>query len=100
MSSSPQEYQKLTNEKLLSIHTLGALKAAGYQSKTVKQELRNNLITKLKAKEPVFAGIHGYEETVIPDMQRAILSMHDINLLGLRGQAKTRIAPTNGGIVR
>ncbi|HEY8935022.1 MAG TPA: magnesium chelatase [Cyclobacteriaceae bacterium] len=74
------------------IKTLGQLKAAGYKSKTIKEELRANLIQKLKNKENVFAGIWGYEETVIPDLERAILAGHDVNLLGLRGQAKTRLA--------
>ncbi|MBC8109784.1 MAG: magnesium chelatase, partial [Verrucomicrobia bacterium] len=85
-------YKKLTADKLLSIKNIAGLKAAGYESKSIKQELRDNLIAKLKANEEVFPGIWGYEETVIPDMERAILSMHHINLLGLRGQAKTRIA--------
>jgi magnesium chelatase subunit I len=75
-----------------SIKTLGELKRAGYKSKTIKEELRENLIRKLKVKENVFEGIWGYEETVIPDLERAILAGHDINLLGLRGQAKTRLA--------
>ncbi|MCC5921624.1 MAG: sigma 54-interacting transcriptional regulator [Cyclobacteriaceae bacterium] len=74
------------------ITTLGKLKASGYQPKSIKEELRQNLITKLKKKEDVFPGIYGYEDTVVPDIQRAILSQHNINLLGLRGQAKTRIA--------
>jgi magnesium chelatase subunit I len=74
------------------IYTLGELKATGYQPKTIKDELRDNLIVKLKNKEKVFEGIWGYEDTVIPDVERAILSQHHINLLGLRGQAKTRIA--------
>src|SRR6478609_9201103 len=74
------------------IKTLGQLKAAGYQSKSIKKELRDNLIQRLKNKEQVFEGIWGYEETVVPDMERAILAGHDINLLGLRGQAKTRLA--------
>lgn len=74
------------------IATLGQLKASGYKSKTIKEELRQNLIVKLQKQESVFAGIWGYEETVIPDMERAILAGHDINLLGLRGQAKTRLA--------
>ncbi|RAU83617.1 sigma 54-interacting transcriptional regulator [Pontibacter arcticus] len=85
-------YKDIPAEKLLQIKTLGQLKAVGYQPQTVKQELRQNLIQKLQNKEEIFPGIWGYEETVIPDMQRAILSMHHINLLGLRGQAKTRIA--------
>lgn len=75
-----------------SINTLGQLKASGYKPRSIKQELRDNLIQKLKNKETVFPGIWGYEETVIPEVEKAILSMHHINLLGLRGQAKTRIA--------
>ena len=85
-------YSSLKSKELVKIKTLGELKAAGYQSKSIKQELRDNLIEKIKAKETVFPGIWGYEDTVIPDVERAILSMHHINLLGLRGQAKTRIA--------
>ena len=72
--------------------TLGELKSTGYTSRSVKQELRENLIKKLKAKEEVFPGIIGFDDTVLPDIQRAILSRHSILLLGLRGQAKTRIA--------
>jgi len=75
-----------------TLHTLGELKKVGYQSRSIKDELRGNLIEKLKTKSPIFAGIIGYEETVIPQLTTAILSKHDINLLGLRGQAKTRIA--------
>lgn len=74
------------------IKTLGELKKAGYQSKSVKEELRDNLIDKMKKKETVFPGIYGYEDTVIPNLERAILSQHNINLLGLRGQAKTKLA--------
>jgi magnesium chelatase subunit I len=74
------------------IKTLAQLKSAGYKFKTIKDELRVNLIAKLRKKESVFEGIWGYEETVIPDLERAILAGHDINLLGLRGQAKTRLA--------
>ncbi|HYG20414.1 MAG TPA: magnesium chelatase [Ohtaekwangia sp.] len=75
-----------------NIKTLGELKRSGYTSRSIKTELRENLIARLKKKETVFAGIWGYEETVIPDIERAILAGHDINLLGLRGQAKTRLA--------
>ena len=74
------------------ITTLGALKKQGYVSKRIKVELRDNLIEKLKEKAPLFEGIIGYEDTVIPQLIHAILSQHNINLLGLRGQAKTRIA--------
>src|SRR5258706_1350994 len=75
-----------------NIDTLGHLKVSGYKFKTIKDELRLNLIEKLKNKENVFEGIWGYEETVIPDLERAILAGHDVNFLGLRGQAKTRLA--------
>ncbi len=78
--------------KIENISTLGALKKSGYTSRSIKDELRDNLIEKIKRKEPIFTGIHGYENTVIPELQRAILSRHNINLLGLRGQAKTRLA--------
>jgi magnesium chelatase subunit I len=74
------------------LKTLGDLKASGYQSKSIKEELRQNLITKLKSKESTFPGIVGYEDTVIPDVERALLSRHNILFLGLRGQAKTRMA--------
>lgn len=86
------DYQKMTSKDLLKIKTLGQLKASGYSPKPIKEELRDNLILKIKQKENVFEGIWGYEDTVIPDIERAILSRHNINLLGLRGQAKTRIA--------
>ena len=75
-----------------NIHKLGALKAAGYQTKSVKDELRDNLIDKIKKGEDAFTGVWGYEDSVIPELERAILSRHNINLLGLRGQAKTRLA--------
>ncbi|WNH07907.1 magnesium chelatase [Thalassobellus suaedae] len=78
--------------KIENINTLGALKNAGYQSKSIKDELRDNLIQKIKNKETTFEGVHGYENTVIPELERPILSRHNINLLGLRGQAKTRLA--------
>ncbi len=73
------------------IKTLGQLKESGWTSVSIKDELRNNLLKKIKAKEPVFPGILGYEKTVIPQIQNAILARHDLILLGLRGQAKTRM---------
>lgn len=82
-----QDFSSLTK-----IKTLGELKKSAYRPKTVKDELRENLIQKMKSGANIFTGILGYEETVIPDIQRAILSRHNIILLGLRGQAKTRIA--------
>jgi magnesium chelatase subunit I len=75
-----------------NISTFGELKASGYTQKSIKDELRQNLILKLRAGENPFPHIFGYDHTVIPELQRAILSKHNINLLGLRGQAKTRIA--------
>jgi len=72
--------------------TLGELKKEGYVPKSIKQELRDNLIDHLQNKKPVFKGIYGFDDTVIPDMERAILSKHNILLLGLRGQAKTKLA--------
>ena len=74
------------------ITTLGQLKKSGYKSRSVKDELRENLIKQLQKGEGGFEGIVGFEDTVIPDLQTAILSRHNILLLGLRGQAKTRIA--------
>ncbi|WP_292946451.1 magnesium chelatase [Olleya sp. UBA1516] len=78
--------------EIKNIKTLGELKKAGYKSKSIKDELRDNLIEKIKSKTTVFEGVHGYENTVIPELERAILSRHNINFLGLRGQAKTRLA--------
>src|SRR6186713_2705725 len=75
-----------------NINTLGQLKNSGYKSKTIKEEIRQNLIGKLERKEETFPGIIGYEDSVIPDTERAILSRHNILFLGLRGQAKTRMA--------
>lgn len=74
------------------IKTLGELKASGYKSRSIKEEIRANLLTRLGAHEPTFTGIVGYEDTVIPDVERALLSRHNILFLGLRGQAKTRMA--------
>src|SRR5262245_15984607 len=71
--------------------TFGDLKASGYRVISVKDEMRKNLIRKLKSGEPLFPGIIGYEETVFPQIQNAILSRHDLLFLGLRGQAKTRM---------
>lgn len=85
-------YADLTADEKLAITTLGQLKSVGYQPQSIKDELRTNLILSIQAGDQVFEGIWGYEDTVIPDIERAILSRHNINLLGLRGQAKTRIA--------
>lgn len=80
------------NKTALDINTFGALKASGYQNRPVKDEVRHNLITFIREQHNPFSGIIGYEDTVIPDVERALLSRHNILFLGLRGQAKTRMA--------
>lgn len=74
------------------INTIRELKESGYQPRSIKEEVRQNLIKKLQNNEETFTGIIGYEDTVIPDVERALLSKHNILFLGLRGQAKTRMA--------
>ena len=78
--------------EVTTLKTLGELKQSGYTSRSIKVELRENLIAHLKNRTTPFTGVIGYENTVLPELERAILSMHNINLLGLRGQAKTRLA--------
>ena len=68
--------------KIENIKTLGQLKASGYQSKSIKDEVRDNLITKIKSGDNSYEGILGFEDTVIPDLERALLSRHNILLLG------------------
>lgn len=75
-----------------SIATLGALKASGYQFKSVAEELKHNLLLAISNNQHVFEGVLDYEDTVIPELKRAILAKHHINFLGMRGQAKTRMA--------
>ncbi|MCA8940774.1 MAG: magnesium chelatase, partial [Planctomycetes bacterium] len=74
-----------------TIRTLGELRQSDYHSRSVRDEIRNNLMRKLANKEPLFEGIVGYDDTVIPQFINALLSRHNILLLGLRGQAKTRL---------
>jgi magnesium chelatase subunit I len=76
---------------MTAIHTLGELRSSGYRVRSVKDEMRANLLEKISRGEETFPGIHGYERTVIPAIHNAILARHDIILLGLRGQAKTRM---------
>ncbi len=92
MTMNQTEKNELTDYMDTTINTLGALKTSGYLTKSIKEELRDNLIIALKKGHPTFPNIHGYDQTVIPQLERAILSKHNINLLGLRGQGKTRIA--------
>ena len=86
------EKNELTNTMNTTLKTIGDLKKAKYVTKSIKTELRDNLIQALQAGEKTFQGMHGYEQSVIPQLERAILSKHNINLLGLRGQGKTKIA--------
>jgi magnesium chelatase subunit I len=79
--------------------TVGELRSSGYEVRTVRDEMRLNLIAKLRANEPLFEGIVGYEESVVPQIQNAILSGQDIVMLGERGQAKTRIARSLVGLL-
>ncbi|MCS7189015.1 MAG: sigma 54-interacting transcriptional regulator [Bacteroidia bacterium] len=79
-------------QRLLRLSTLGALKREGYRTRSVKDELRENLIEALRNRKPLFQGIHDYEDTVLPQLYTAILAKHNILFLGLRGQAKTRLA--------
>ena len=78
---------------------LGELKKSGYKVKSIKNELRRNLISKLDKREQLFPGIIGYEKTVIPALVNAILAKHDLILLGLRGQAKSRIVRALPGLL-
>ena len=76
---------------MIQAKTLGELKRSGYRVRSVKDELRANLIEKLRTGAHIFPGIVGYDETVVPQIVNAILARHNLILLGLRGQAKSRI---------
>ncbi|WDP99362.1 magnesium chelatase [Micromonospora chalcea] len=79
--------------------TLGALRATGHQYRTVKQELRDNLLARMGSGEDRFPGIVGYEDTVLPEVERALLAGHDMVLLGERGQGKTRLIRSLGALL-
>ncbi|MGC4876329.1 magnesium chelatase [Micromonospora sp. DT43] len=79
--------------------TLGALRAAGHQYRTVKQELRDNLLARMRSGETRFPGIVGYDDSVLPEVERALLAGHDMVLLGERGQGKTRLIRALGGLL-
>ena len=81
------------------IHTIGALKESGWRSRPVKEEVRRNAVAKIKAGEPLFAGVLGYEQTVMPQLENALLAGHDIVFLGERGQAKTRMIRSLTGLL-
>ena len=79
--------------------TVGALRQSGWQSRTVKQELRSNAVARIRSGKPLFPGVLGYEDTVLPQLEHAILAGHDIIFLGERGQAKTRMIRTLTGLL-
>src|ERR1700710_38614 len=74
--------------------TLGALRLTGYRSRSVKAELRENLLSRLRSGETAFPGIVGFDDTVLPQLESALLAGHDLVLLGERGQGKTRLMRT------
>ncbi|HNJ79922.1 MAG TPA: magnesium chelatase, partial [Marmoricola sp.] len=82
-----------------AINTLGQLRASGHVQKTLRAELRDNLLVKLRAGEDPWPGLHGFESTVIPQLERAIIAGHDVVLLGERGQGKTRLLRTLVGLL-
>jgi len=93
LKQKPFDYMTESNmhSRYSDIETLGQLKESGWTSVPVQEEIRNNLIAKIKVGETLFPGIRGYNQSVIPELQHALLAKHDFILLGLRGQAKTRI---------
>ncbi|MCY7411528.1 MAG: sigma 54-interacting transcriptional regulator, partial [Salinibacterium sp.] len=82
-----------------NIHTLAELRASGHELKSLRAELRDNLIAKLRAGVDPWPGLHGFEDTVIPQVERALIAGHDIVLLGERGQGKTRLLRTMIGLL-
>ena len=91
MAEAVRAGQDHEDEATPEITKLGELKASGYVSRPVKEEIRDNLIAKLTRAEPLFPGVVGYDDTVIPQITNAILGCQDIIFLGERGQAKSRI---------
>src|SRR4051794_41821475 len=79
--------------------TLGALRDTGYRSRSVKTEIRENLLSRLRSGETAFPGIVGLDDTVLPQLESALLAGHDLVLLGERGQGKTRLMRTIGGLL-
>ena len=79
--------------------TLGALRASGWQSVPVKEELRRNAVRNIENGQPLFEGVMGYEETVMPQLENALLAGHDVVFLGERGQAKTRMIRSLTGLL-
>src|SRR6476660_9455926 len=79
--------------------TLAELRASGWEPRTVKEEIRANLLARLRSGEPAFPGIVGFDDTVLPELETALLAGHDLVLLGERGQGKTRLMRTLAGLL-
>ena len=79
--------------------TLGELRASGHEQKHLRAEIRDNLLAKLRAGEDPWPGLHGFEDTVIPQLERALIAGHDVVLLGERGQGKTRLLRSLAGML-
>ncbi|MGZ4684670.1 MAG: magnesium chelatase, partial [Oryzihumus sp.] len=79
--------------------TLAELRASGWEPRTVKEEIRANLLGRLRSGEPAFPGIVGFDDTVLPELETALLAGHDLVLLGERGQGKTRLMRTLAGLL-
>ena len=82
-----------------TINTLGQLRESGHQQKSLRQELRDNLLAALREGRDPWPGLHGFQDTVIPQLERALIAGHDIVLLGERGQGKTRLLRTLVGLL-
>ena len=82
-----------------SISTVGELRASGHVQKTLRTELRDNLLDALREGRDPWPGLHGFEDTVIPQLERALIAGHDVVLLGERGQGKTRLLRTLVGLL-
>ena len=98
-TSQPPLSGKLPASAPPNTSTLGQLRASGHQLRTVKQELRHNLLDAMRAGRDPFPGIIGFEQTVLPHLERAIIAGHDVILLGERGQGKTRLIRTLTGLL-
>ena len=95
----PRERAVWSTHGNTSLRTLGELKASGWQSVPVKEEIRRNAVARIAAGEPLFDGVLGYEDTVMPQLENALLAGHDVIFLGERGQAKTRIIRSLTGLL-
>ena len=97
--SSAYYSQEMSSTSAPSSATIGQLKSSGWISRPIKEEIRLNAVTKIMAKQPLFEGVLGYEDTVMPQLENAILAGHDVIFLGERGQAKTRIIRSLTGLL-